>query len=430
MRGGLRGEGGVVSTPDATSIAGVTPTAAGLALLDDADAAAQRTTLGLGTIATQAANNVSISGGSITGITALGVAAGGTGGGTTLLGRSGLSANGGGWRTTSSGTDTLVAGDGVVEYTASCTITLPSASASGVFVGKTITLIAATAGIVLTLQRAGSDTLNGGTSTVAVTMPTVRGTLAVVAQSSSAWGSLQPGSLIANGFRWYISSGSVWFVATCTLGSGAIIDLSAPLQATSTADPSTFGCTLSGSSVVVPNGAIGVSGTIPTRGQYWGAALSALNLSYPTAQHLTTYRTNWGALTGTRGGASVSICMLTSVTTFGGIQRGVGVNFSTTGSNFNPCWYTSGNLFANVSGATTTDGVSSVVVQLSSVVQPNNLQRYSAGAYVDDYTGGNGNNTTAQFDRAALWIGIGTGTVSPGFSLAGLNGTVQWAATV
>jgi hypothetical protein len=122
--------------------------------------------------------------------------------------------------------------------------------------------------------------------------------------------------------------------------------------------------------------------------------------------------------------------MLTSVTTFGGIQRGVGVNFSTTGSNFNPCWYTSGNLFANVSGATTTDGVSSVVVQLSSVVQPNNLQRYSAGAYVDDYTGGNGNNTTAQFDRAALWIGIGTGTVSPGFSLAGLNGTVQWAATV
>ena len=43
-------------------------TTAGKALLDDADASAQRTTLGLGTIATQDANNVSISGGSVTGL--------------------------------------------------------------------------------------------------------------------------------------------------------------------------------------------------------------------------------------------------------------------------------------------------------------------------------------------------------------------------
>jgi hypothetical protein len=56
-----------------------TLTAAGRAILDDADAAAQRTTLGLGTIATQAANNVSITGGSVTGITDLTIADGGTG---------------------------------------------------------------------------------------------------------------------------------------------------------------------------------------------------------------------------------------------------------------------------------------------------------------------------------------------------------------
>lgn len=43
-------------------------TTAGKALLDDADASAQRTTLGLGTIATQNANNVSISGGAVTGL--------------------------------------------------------------------------------------------------------------------------------------------------------------------------------------------------------------------------------------------------------------------------------------------------------------------------------------------------------------------------
>ncbi len=54
-------------------------TTAGKALLDDADAAAQRTTLGLGTIATQAASSVTITGGSVTGITDITAADGGTG---------------------------------------------------------------------------------------------------------------------------------------------------------------------------------------------------------------------------------------------------------------------------------------------------------------------------------------------------------------
>jgi len=46
-----------------TAVEEIACTAAGRAILDDADAAAQRTTLGLGTIATQDANNVSITGG-------------------------------------------------------------------------------------------------------------------------------------------------------------------------------------------------------------------------------------------------------------------------------------------------------------------------------------------------------------------------------
>lgn len=49
------------------SAANVTISTAGAALIDDADASAQRTTLGLGSIATQNANNVTITGGSITG---------------------------------------------------------------------------------------------------------------------------------------------------------------------------------------------------------------------------------------------------------------------------------------------------------------------------------------------------------------------------
>lgn len=78
------------STAGTGPVQTITCTAAGRALLDDADASAQRTTLGLGTIATQAANNVTISGGSITGITDLAVADGGTGASTAANARTNL----------------------------------------------------------------------------------------------------------------------------------------------------------------------------------------------------------------------------------------------------------------------------------------------------------------------------------------------------
>ena len=72
------------STAGAGVVEEIPLTAAGRALIDDADAAAQRTTLGLGTIATQNATAVAITGGTITGgtitgITDLAVADGGTG---------------------------------------------------------------------------------------------------------------------------------------------------------------------------------------------------------------------------------------------------------------------------------------------------------------------------------------------------------------
>ncbi len=53
-------------------------------MIDDADATAQRATLGLGTIATQAASAVAITGGSVTGITDLAIADGGTGASTAI----------------------------------------------------------------------------------------------------------------------------------------------------------------------------------------------------------------------------------------------------------------------------------------------------------------------------------------------------------
>src|SRR5574343_398490 len=67
------------STAGAGDIEEIACTAAGRALIDDADATAQRSTLGLGSIATQNSNGVSITGGTITGITDLAIADGGTG---------------------------------------------------------------------------------------------------------------------------------------------------------------------------------------------------------------------------------------------------------------------------------------------------------------------------------------------------------------
>lgn len=74
----LAAVGGLTPTADsfayftgATTAALATVTTFARSILDDVDAAAARTTLGLGTIATQAANNVSITGGSITNLTTL-----------------------------------------------------------------------------------------------------------------------------------------------------------------------------------------------------------------------------------------------------------------------------------------------------------------------------------------------------------------------
>ncbi|MCK4423656.1 MAG: hypothetical protein KAV18_06255 [Candidatus Omnitrophica bacterium] len=80
------------STAGAGTIEEIACTSAGRDLIDDADASAQRTTLGLGTIATQAANNVSISGGAVTGITDLTIADGGTGQSTAQLAINALTA--------------------------------------------------------------------------------------------------------------------------------------------------------------------------------------------------------------------------------------------------------------------------------------------------------------------------------------------------
>jgi hypothetical protein len=102
---------GNLPNPAVAKVAGVTPSAYILTLLDDAAASNARTTLGLGTIAIQDANAVSISGGSIAGITDLAVADGGTGASTAGAARTNLGLGNSATKDVGTGSGDVAAGD-------------------------------------------------------------------------------------------------------------------------------------------------------------------------------------------------------------------------------------------------------------------------------------------------------------------------------
>ena len=121
------------------SASNVTVSVAGAALIDDADASAQRTTLGLGTIATQNANAVSITGGSVTGITDLALADGGTGASLADPNANAVL----GWNDTAGAMTFLTAGTGITINATSNTIS-STASTSGALIRAPQTLTSGT----------------------------------------------------------------------------------------------------------------------------------------------------------------------------------------------------------------------------------------------------------------------------------------------
>ena len=141
-----------------TDIAGLTLTDGNFIVADGANlvvenGATVRTSLGLGSIATQAANSVTISGGSVSGITDLAVADGGTGSGTASAARTALG---------------VVIGTDVQAWDADL-----DTLAAGSLPALTVVYEAHTTGDTLTTAETGSHHSNvGAAGLIAIVLPT------------------------------------------------------------------------------------------------------------------------------------------------------------------------------------------------------------------------------------------------------------------
>lgn len=187
-------------------------TTAGRALVDDVDAAAQRTTLGLGTIATQASNSVTVTGGSVTGITDLAVADGGTGASTAAGARTNLG---------------LVIGTDVQAYDADLDAIAASGAAAGaqgavLYRGASnwAVLAPGTSGQVLQTNGAAADPTwatpsgGGGGGGIAFYPGAVSGGSSDYGSPGNSLGNLASAPALGVNTIWYIP---IWTMASITI---------------------------------------------------------------------------------------------------------------------------------------------------------------------------------------------------------------------
>jgi hypothetical protein len=247
-----------------------------LTLADDADAAASRTTLGLGTIATQDANNVAITGGSVAGITDLAVADGGTGASDAGTARTNLGL-----------------GTAATVNTGTSGATIPLLNANNVFSGDitiskavpTLDLVATSSNIpVVSLRNASRyDDIRNTTSGLEIRVDT-SGTPKTLLFSSA-------GALSVGG-------NTVWHAGNDGAGSGLDADTLDGVQESALAklagaaftEPVSVGNTGSGASLTVSRSAASANFTVTLSGSSAilnNAASSILNLQVGTVTYVS-----------------------------------------------------------------------------------------------------------------------------------------------
>ena len=288
------------------SASNVTVSVAGAALIDDADASAQRTTLGLGTISTQNANAVSITGGSVTGITDLALADGGTG--ASLVDPNADAVLG--WNDTAGAMTFLTAGTGISINATSNTIS-STVTGGGNYVMQ-----------VYTNTTPGGVTWTKPANLVAVKVTVVGGGGGLAAPDQSAGGAGGGGAAIE-----YLPAPSIPGPVTVTVGAGGAT--TAPV----TGGTSSFGALCSatggagGGSSAGGAGGTGSGGTINFTGESGGTSSGSgviVSVPGPSSRILraSVAGAGGGSIFGGGGSGGASINFNASPPTIGAIVAG------------------------------------------------------------------------------------------------------------
>lgn len=252
------------------------PGAFGLARLLDANQAAAQTALGLGTIATQNANNVAITGGSVTGITDLAVADGGTGASTAAGARDNIL-----WASAAAidPASPYTVAAGVNRVTFASSKTLAPRALSNYADGQTI-LVTNSSSSTITVTITPADGTIDGSSSVALSVP-AHGVVGCQRVSASAWVSLQPSAVGVSRVVLDISGGA-WRAAGYGYTSGGWVQVTPFVAPESSGDPEGWGFSLSGTDISLTTGAGVINSVTRTEAPYWGWSLATLGVTLTT----------------------------------------------------------------------------------------------------------------------------------------------------
>lgn len=304
---------------------------------------------GFGTIATQNANSVSISGGSISGITDLAVADGGTGASTAAGARDGIVWASGGAIDPAS-PYTVAAGVDFVSFASSKTAA-PRALANYADGQRILFYNSSTSTITVTITPA-DGTIDGGAS-VALSCP-AKGVVGCVRLTSSTWGSVQPGTVEVTRIVADISGGA-WRAAGYANLAGMWTKVTDYYAPGASQDPESWGYSLSGTDISLTTGAGIVNSSLRDEAPGWSWALSTFGVSLAPGPRPLGIKVTVSSITltsaagtdyhGVLGCYSTALDLATGAMYAAGVQKGA--------PNYGP-WGDDANAVPSATATTTT----------------------------------------------------------------------------